>query len=478
MISYFLGLIFLISLILVTVFKYDKKTDRRENSVATDYFLLYPWMKTPVSIIKLMFKYSILTLILLTISVLIWNGIMTRYGYPRLPTFLEKHSTYNLMKINYGQYMIYGWLILLVTKDIIRCLKKKVYDFFISYKSKNVDVARKLCDQMIASGLRVWFAEYQILLKDREKFQEAIDRGIRECKYGLALTNDDYAGSIYCEKEMVQMLKYCGIDNILEIKIPKEPATHNKYGALKYTKAQIYTGDINDSIRFINERSGYNIQLFRPVDKVSKEDFFIDQCLGEKFRMNVSGWSKAFMVGGGPCYGKKLGRLELLWNLQYGEEFSPTIIEARKKMYYKNDRDVYDELIDYANHYFTDLKPGLKVTGVHLYFKNKESHFALTYYDTQFWKRRYSLIIFNNRLNRAAEFLFTFQFSGNFKEYCKYTTEMDDVVNSLEWGFEPVSGESEKREVSEIINDKGSITKKDPRRSKHLYENGLMNLHR
>ena len=92
-------------------------------------------------------------------------------------------------------------------------------DVFISYKSKNVDVARLVADRLIASGRKTWFAEYEVLLTDRHRFQEAIDRGIRECKYGLALTNNDYANSKYCRAEMDQLLKFCGPKKIMEIMI-------------------------------------------------------------------------------------------------------------------------------------------------------------------------------------------------------------------------------------------------------------------
>ena len=50
------------------------------------------------------------------------------------------------------------------------------WDIFISYKSKDVEIARKIAGRLITSGIRVWFAGYQILLTGREYFQQAIDR--------------------------------------------------------------------------------------------------------------------------------------------------------------------------------------------------------------------------------------------------------------------------------------------------------------
>ena len=47
---------------------------------------------------------------------------------------------------------------------------------FVSYKSQDVGVARRIADHLIASGVGVWFAEYQILLVARDRFEEAIGR--------------------------------------------------------------------------------------------------------------------------------------------------------------------------------------------------------------------------------------------------------------------------------------------------------------
>ena len=99
----------------------------------------------------------------------------------------------------------------------------KKYDCFISYKSKNVVVARQIADRLVASGRKVWFAEYEVLLYNRDRFPEEIERGLRDCKYGIVLTNDDYAKSEYCRSELVRLLEFCGPERTLEIMIPSEP---------------------------------------------------------------------------------------------------------------------------------------------------------------------------------------------------------------------------------------------------------------
>ena len=312
------------------------------------------------------------------------------------------------------------------------------YDVFVSYKSKNVDMARLISDRLIYSGKTVWFNEYQVLLVERSRFQEAIDKGIRESSFGIALTNDDYAESVYCEKEMVQLLQFCGANNILEVKIPHEPGTHQKYPQLSGSPAHVFTGDIDQMLNFVAQKTGWEIappvQVFRRPGRV----VFEGACLGKAYVIDVSGWElvERSFHGGGPFYVVNVEGFDIFWNLQYGEETSPKAYEARLGLSQKkdNDRDLYNEICDYANHYFSQLKPGSKVAGVHLLFMEGISHFAVTYHDGTFWKRRYSLMLSHPTTNRIAEFVFTFQFPGSYKQYCRYVELMDNLVQTLRWG--------------------------------------------
>ena len=311
-----------------------------------------------------------------------------------------------------------------------------MWDVFISYKSKNVDTARSIADRLISSGLNVWFAEYQILLVKRHRFQEAIDHGIRKSKYGIALTNDDYANSDYCGLEIKQLLRHCGPGRIFEIMIPEEPLTLQKYAQLHTAMRHLYTGDLDKTLQFIAEKTRWRIlpgweSIADPVAKT-----FTGDCLGKPYHIDVSGWKmlERSFYGGGPCYVRQVEGNEIYWNLQYGEEFSPQVYEARFTLAQQNDRILYNTLLDYANHYFKDLMTGWQVSGIHLFFLMNSSHFAVTYTNQKIWKRRYSIILVHPQTGKAAEFLFTFEFEGNFKRYCWLTRIMDDLVKSLNWG--------------------------------------------
>lgn len=52
----------------------------------------------------------------------------------------------------------------------VASLMSAPYDAFITYKSEDADLVRNVADQLIASGIRVWFAEYQVLLQNYDQF--------------------------------------------------------------------------------------------------------------------------------------------------------------------------------------------------------------------------------------------------------------------------------------------------------------------
>jgi len=309
------------------------------------------------------------------------------------------------------------------------------HDVFISYKSDNVHIARYIADQLIASGVNAWFAEYNILLVDRDFFQKFIDEAIGKSKYGLAFTNDLYAASEYCYKEMDQLLEHCGPGKTLEIMIPQEPQTRNKFPQLKNSPSYVYRGDLNELFAFIKKITGWKVTSDRELKERREKEAFEGECLEETYTIDVSGWelvARSFH-GGGPCYVMAIQGRDMFWNLQYGRDFSERIHEARKRRNRDNEKELYNEMIKYAHHYFGDLKPGYRIGGVHLLHTADGTQFGVTYFDGKFWKRRYSLLLLHPDDLRAAEFVFTFQFQGNFRQFLRHAWIMDELVTTLRW---------------------------------------------
>ncbi len=205
------------------------------------------------------------------------------------------------------------------------------WDVFISYKSENVEIARRLADRLVASGRRVWFAEYQILLAARERFQEAIDQGVDNSRYAIALTNDLYVGSEHCRHEMARLIAKCGPERIIDIRAPAEPATRQNFPALENSRAFEYAGDVEGVLGLVSDVTGWRIVDGADPPRARSPRVHKGECLGIPYTIDVTGWTLVdpSFQGGGPCYGLKQHRL--LWNLQTAEETNPALYDARRR---------------------------------------------------------------------------------------------------------------------------------------------------
>lgn len=94
------------------------------------------------------------------------------------------------------------------------------FDLFVSYKSQDANEVRSVVDSLIANGLRVWFAEYHVLLPNYTQFQTAIDKGIDDSQFALIFCNDSWARSQYCQLEIVRILQNLSLERILLVTIP------------------------------------------------------------------------------------------------------------------------------------------------------------------------------------------------------------------------------------------------------------------
>ena len=64
-------------------------------------------------------------------------------------------------------FIIYKFNIEINFLNIVEGIMKKLYDYFISYKSEDTNIVRIIAEQMMASGLKIWFAEYNIIFSGR-----------------------------------------------------------------------------------------------------------------------------------------------------------------------------------------------------------------------------------------------------------------------------------------------------------------------
>ena len=309
---------------------------------------------------------------------------------------------------------------------------------FVSYKSQDAEVARGVADHLIASGIHVWFAEYEILLVGRERFEEAIAEGIRGSSYGLALTNNRYVGSRYCRSELRQLLDCCGPDRVLEVRIPEEDEPHRVFPELGRSPHRV-AEDVETIVSFIGAQTGWKL---RPVEEIERSgpQLVRGKCMGLPYYLDARGWD-VVEVGGemlpdgsvkGPVL-RRDGRRAVLVNLYAGPEMSEA---ARRQDRTADDREVYNELLDHLPSHLGRL--GAKARGVHLLLHSGLSQMAVTYRMLGYWTRKISIILRHPETSQPGEFVFTFGFKGPFREYCYRAHLMDELALSLNWGRKEV----------------------------------------
>jgi hypothetical protein len=316
----------------------------------------------------------------------------------------------------------------------------KDFDVFISYRSRDVALARHVADTLIASGLRVWFAEYTILIAGRTRFEEAINDGIRRSQFGVVFSNDSYVKSPYCRLEVEQLLAAgnCGPDHILDVRLGDERETRRMYPQLSESPTVDFDGDIDHVLRAIERTTSWHVE---PVTagRRTAEPVITSHGDGTIFTLDAAGW-RLVRSGGrptlygieGPACTRTERGCETRWNLIVG----PMIPGARPsavKSDAMDERQFYDMMLQFAAQFIATVNA--RCAGVHLLHVGGFGQVALTYWfrHDDYWTRRYSIVLPHPKTGQSIEFAFTFGFFGPFGEYCRQANDMDRVVGSLTW---------------------------------------------
>ena len=76
---------------------------------------------------------------------------------------------------------------------------------FISYQSQNSNEVRRITEKLMANGLNVWFAEYEVLPKGYDDFDRSLETNLavalRESTHAIFFTNAGWERSTYCRQE-------------------------------------------------------------------------------------------------------------------------------------------------------------------------------------------------------------------------------------------------------------------------------------
>jgi len=434
----------LCSIITVRLFKYDLRFDR---TIDPEYYAQFPGINRATSVVKQFMRYFVLTFILTFLAIYAWNHFAETTGWtPLQPLELTPFKWSTIIRLKDFWYMACAVLAFFTIIDIVRCLVSPVrtdltgrwghWDVFISYKSEDVEFARQVADQLLASGIKVWFGEYQVLLQNYDQFQQAIDFGIDNCDWGIALTNDRYTHSPYCCAEITHLLQHLPPQHILEIMVPaQEQLPHQKFQALADCPAYIGT-DLPGMLAFIAQHTGWQIQPLLPEVVASQPRLHEFMVLGRPATLDARDWelSESGRVLDGTTdliafnYFPRRDQYHMLVNVVCGREYAR---EGQRQNQTSDDRQMYALLRAHAQKHLATLKA--QIYGLHLVFHDQLSQFALTYRMRGYWSRKYSIIIPNPVTGQMAEFVFTFGFLGTFEQYCSNTHIMDHFVQTLQW---------------------------------------------
>ena len=447
-------------IILICTYQYDLRFDRFIDPV---YHSNFPGISKIISIIKLILRYIFRSTLLAWLISLLYNFIAGKTGWTVYPVLtLANIRGFVFIEHDIFWYVAAGSAWVISIWDIIRCtrtplkydLPKSIppvqhqpvredtpsddlhhWDVFISYKSEDVDLARRISNHLLASGVKVWFAEYQVLLQNFNQFQDAIDFGIANSTWAICLTNNRYIGSDYCILELKQMLDYLPQSNILEIMIPKEELPHQKFQTLDNCPA-VLGSDLPTIFTLIHKHTGWDLKPLLPDVINTEPSTNISTCLGRDVTLDITDWRVTtpgkIKFGSTDIvkmdYIHRQEEYHLMANLVCGREYAREGERIGQKI---NDRRMFDLLRKHAEKHTVRLNA--KVYGLHLVFHQGLSQFAITYRMFGYWTRKYSIIFPNPVTSQNAEFVFTFGFLGSFNQFCQNVHLMDRLVKSLQW---------------------------------------------
>lgn len=456
----FLLICLVVSVLLILISKYDLRFDPTIDPV---YYADFPAINKAISIVKLVPRYIVISTLLAWLVSLLYNFAAGKLGWASFDNLkFASFSKFAFIKLETFWYVASGVALIIYLTDVIHCartpiqydLKKSApsprppsveddtprddqnhWDVFISYKSEDVYLARRIANQLLASGLQVWFNEYRVLLQNFDQFQDAIDFGIAHSDWAICLTNNRYIGSQYCRIELEQLLDHLPSGNVLEVMIPREDLPHQQYQALDNCPA--YMGsDLEGILGFIQEQTGWAIKPLLPVIIELGHRTNISTCMQREVVLDITDWRVT--KPGKMVFGSTdLLALEFMHrqdqygfhaNLVCGPEYAR---EGRRLGQAIDDRQMFNLLRNHAERHTGRLNA--KVYGLHLIFHEGLSQFAITYRMFGYWTRKYSIVFPNDVTNQNAEFVFTFGFNGSFKQYCENVFLMDRLVESLEW---------------------------------------------
>ena len=325
---------------------------------------------------------------------------------------------------------------------------------FLSYKSEDANTVRAVAEYLVAAGVDIWFNEFKVLLDIYDDFDrnvyDKLDEAVSTCTHAIVFTNNRWAGSDYCRKEMDSILRCIRREDVLEICIPKEDIPHQIFNDLENIDTIYGIADANLLAREIVKRFGIAAEIAAVAD-AEKRDLFLHRYgsyidlgpinkpefekINRLYRHEPAYWHYV-MPFKGQCGDKEVFLDILIRPFQTAiEKLSHPIDEPA------DERKTRQEYRDYALSWSREKK--VEILGVHHVYINKRSHLALTCIEKEMdagqllWSRRYILNTFGELPieNGETHLIFSTTLSGSreeqFAAFCKLCHGFEAIACSF-----------------------------------------------
>ena len=339
---------------------------------------------------------------------------------------------------------------------------------FISYKSENVNLVRSITERLIFSGVNVWFAEYRVHLRKYDEFVVEFDREIQtaisNCTQAIIFTNNSWADSDYCKKEMRGLIKRIGTKDILEVAIPVESKPHKEYPGLDDNQAIIFSGncknpkwsDLEELAQEIGNKIGIDVKRLADVHIEDSEEVYAPR-YGLSLRPGplelMPGLTERLIPADtrlfrSLCFRGKIQEREVTLWLFFEPLKSPTARISRSQMENRDDRQRYNDYRKFALNWIeTEEKNGhiINEKGLHIIFINKKSQMIMTFKDEvesiRLWERRYVITIEHEYADGLTLGELRLQFSASLdgdeeeqrRQFCQIAPYMDTIASTVSY---------------------------------------------
>jgi hypothetical protein len=344
--------------------------------------------------------------------------------------------------------VIGGLLAFGLARAIVSGLKPRQWDFFFSYKSENANEVRRIAERLMAAGYRVWFAEYEVLLKNYDAFKRLIGRGTARSTRAVLFTTRTFAASKHCSDEVQQLKATLAGDpgRLIEVSL-EEPNDARRALDLPRDSPRLVvplaprgTAGRRDDNRLLAELArltGLPVADGEALpDARGGHGLFQARCAPIQFDatgFELESWTAhpadgtdvvSFVWRSSPA------RLSFNVYFHAAPQRAPTLsfTVGRDPL---DDRTLYRELRAYASWWLGRMRWRgifLRERGLHLVWLGGRTQIALSH--SIFWARmrKYSIIV--SDLDPPVQVIFTFGVTGPPEAFWRLTPAMDRVVES------------------------------------------------